>query len=192
MSALLLILLSTVLVNIIALTGTPSLRPFAAARGTFAGAVALAIACAISIPAVTAATWLLANVVLEPLGLTYLRTPAFVAIILTIVPLAELALRRYSKLAPERPAFALLMTINSTLAGVALIADSQLHRLIDALLLAAGAAAALGSLLLAFAALHDRLRHADVPAAFREAPLALVTAGIVALAFMGFTGIIQE
>lgn len=192
MSSLLLILLSTVLVNIIALTSKPSWRPFAAMTGTFAAARALAIACVLAVPTVTAVTWLLADVVLQPLGLDYLRTPAFIAIILTLVPLIELALRRHGKLVPEQPAFALLMTINATLSGVAFIADSRSHSLLDALSLALGAAGALGFLLLAFAALHDRLQHADVPSAFREAPLALVTAGIMALAFMGFTGIIQE
>lgn len=192
MSALLLILLSSVLINVAALTSVPAWRPFAAIADTFAGARALAIAFLLTIPPVAVATWLLSHGVLRPLDLDYLRTPAFVAIVLAAVPLVELALRRYSTLLPERPAFALLMATNAMIFGVALMTDTRLHNAFEVLLLAVGAAAALGFLLLAFAAIEQRLRHADVPAPFRRAPLALITAGIIALAFMGFTGLIQE
>lgn len=192
MSSLLLILLSTVLVNVVALTSVPSWRPFAGIADLFTASRALAIASALALPVVTVAAWLLGRALLHPLGLDYLRTPAFVAIVLTVVPLVEAALHRYSKLAPQRPAFTLLLATNSTVLGVALTAHSRMHTLFDALSFAIGAAAALGLLLLAFAALYDRLRQADVPAPFREAPLALVSAGIIALACMGFTGVIQE
>lgn len=192
MSALLLILLSTVLVNIIALTRMPAWRPFEALTGTFAGAWALAVASLITVPAVTAITWPLSQGLLQPNGLDYLRTLAFVVVILAVVPLVEFGLRRDGRLRPQRPGFAILMTTNSAVLGVALMADSRMHDIVDAVLFSVAIAAALGFLLLAFAALHERLQHADVPGAFRDAPLALVTAGIMALAFMGFTGFIQE
>ena len=78
------------------------------------------------------------------------------------------------------------------LLGIALITDLRSANFGVAVLLAIGAAVALALLLLAFAALYERLQHADVPMIFREAPLALITAGIMALAFMGFSGLIQE
>lgn len=192
MSALLLILLSAVLLNIVALTLMPSWRPFEAITGTFTAARALAIASLITVPAVAAITWLLSKALLEPNGLGYLRTLAFVAVILVIVPLVEFGLRRDGRLRPQRPGFALLMTTNSAVLGVALMLDTRMQNIVDVTLFAIAAAAALGFLLLAFAALHERLEHADIPSVFREAPLALVSAGIMALAFMGFTGFIQE
>jgi electron transport complex protein RnfA len=76
--------------------------------------------------------------------------------------------------------------------GIALMVDSRMQNIFDAVAFSVAMAAALGFLMLAFAAMHDRLQHADVPRVFRDAPLALVTAGIMALAFMGFTGLIQE
>ena len=82
--------------------------------------------------------------------------------------------------------------IITALLGIALITDLRAATFGAAVLLAVGAAAALAVLLLCFAALYARLQQADVPAAFREAPLALVTAGIMALAFMGFSRLIQE
>ena len=92
----------------------------------------------------------------------------------------------------QQPGFALLMSTNTALLGIALITDLRAATFGVAVLLAFGAAAALAILLLAFAALYERLQQADVPVVFREAPLALVTAGIMALAFMGFSGLIQE
>ena len=84
------------------------------------------------------------------------------------------------------------MMANSAVLGVALMVAIRMQTVVDAVVFAIAMAAALWFLLLAFAALHERMQHADVPAVFRDAPLALVTAGIMALAFMGFTGIIQE
>lgn len=192
MSALLLILLSAVLVNVMALTRMPSWRPFESITGTFAAARALAIAGLVIVPLVSAITWLLWTLALVPSGLSYLRTFVFVAVILATVPLVELIFRRDGRLRPQRPGFALLMMTNCAVLGVALMVGIRMHTLVDAVLFAIAMAAALGFLLLAFAALHERLQHADVPTVFRDAPLALVTAGIMALAFMGFTGFIQE
>lgn len=192
MSALLLILLSAVLVNVMALTRMPSWRPFEAVTGTFAAARALAVACFITVPTVAGITWLLSALVLQPSALAYLRTLAFVAVILAVVPIIELILRRDGRLRPQRPGFALLMTTNSAVLGIALMVNLRMRNIVDAVLFSIAMAAALGFLLLAFAALHERLQHADVPTVFRDAPLALVTAGIMALAFMGFTGFIQE
>jgi electron transport complex protein RnfA len=192
MSALLLILLSAVLVNVMALTNVPSWRPFEAITGTFAAARALAIASAITVPVVSAMAWLLSTLLLDPNDLSYLRTLVFVAVILAVVPLVEMMFRRDGRLRPQRPGFALLMMTNSAVLGVALMVGIRMQTIVDAVLFAIAMAAALGFLLLAFAALHERLQHADVPSVFRDAPLALVTAGIMALAFMGFTGFIQE
>jgi electron transport complex protein RnfA len=104
----------------------------------------------------------------------------------------DLALRRRNAIVTQQPGFALLMSTNTALLGIALITDLRAATFGVAVLLAIGAAVALAALLLAFAALYERLQHADIPVVFREAPLALVTAGIMALAFMGFSGLIQE
>lgn len=192
MSALLLILLSAVLVNVMALTRVPAWRPFEAITGTFKGAQALAIASLIAVPAVAAVTWTISKLLLEPSDLGYLRTLVFVVVALAIVPLVELVLRRDGRLLPQRPGFPLLLMTNSAVLGVALMVNARMQTIIDAVGFSVLAAAALGFLLLAFAAMHERLQHADVPNVFRDAPLALVSVGIMALAFMGFTGLIQE
>ncbi|HEX4972417.1 MAG TPA: Rnf-Nqr domain containing protein [Steroidobacteraceae bacterium] len=192
MASLLLVLLSSVLVTTVVLAHLPQWRPFVAPTDVFGGARVIAILCLAAVPAVALLGWVLVRLVLGPWHLEYLRTPALVAIVLIVVPLADLALRRRGTLLTQQPGFALVMGTNTALLGIALITDMRAATFGAAILLAIAAAAALALLLLAFAALYERLQQADVPAVFREAPLALITAGIMALAFMGFSRLIQE
>ena len=192
MTSLLMVLLSSVLVTTVVLAHMPQWRPFVAPTDIFGGARVIAIVCLIAVPAIALLSWLLARFVLAPWHLEYLRTPALVAVVLIVVPLLDFALRRRGTVVTQQPGFALLMSTNTALLGIALITDLRSATFGVALLLSIGAALALAVLLLAFAALYERLQHADIPVVFREAPLALVTAGIMALAFMGFSGLIQE
>jgi electron transport complex protein RnfA len=192
MVALLMVLLSSVLVTTVVLAHMPQWRPFIAPTDIFGGARVIAIVCLAAVPVVALLGWLLARFVLAPWHLEYLRTPVLVAAVSIVVPLLDVALRRRRAILPQQPGFALLMSTNTALLGIALITDLQAATFGVAVLLAIGGAVALAILLLAFAALYERLQHADVPVVFREAPIALVTAGIMALAFMGFSGLIQE
>lgn len=192
MSSLLMVLLSSVLVTTVVLAHLPQWRPFVTPTDIFGGARLIAMACLVAVPAVALIGWLLARIVLVPWQLEYLRTPMLVAVVLIVVPLLDLALRRRNAVLVQQPGFALVMSTNTALLGIALITDLRSASFGVAALLAFGAAIALAILLLAFAALYERLQQADVPVVFREAPLALVTAGIMALAFMGFSGLIQE
>jgi Na+-translocating ferredoxin:NAD+ oxidoreductase subunit A len=192
MTSLLMVLLSSVLVTTVVLAHMPQWRPFVAPTDIFGGARVIAIVCLVAIPLVALLGWLLVRIVLAPWHMEYLRTPALIAIVLIVVPLLDVALRRRGAVLTQQPGFALVMSTNTALLGIALITDLRAASFGVAVLYAFGAAAALALLLLAFAALYERLQQADVPVAFREAPLALVTAGIMALAFMGFSGLIQE
>jgi electron transport complex protein RnfA len=82
-----------------------------------------------------------------------------------------------------------LITTNCAVLGVALLNVDRQRGLLESLVFGASAGAGFGLALLLFAALRERLETADVPAAFRGAPLALITAGLMALAFMGFAGL---
>jgi H+/Na+-translocating ferredoxin:NAD+ oxidoreductase subunit A len=192
MVALLMVLLSSVLVTTVVLAHMPQWRPFVTPTDIFGGARVVAILGLVAVPAVALLGWLIARLVLGPWHLEYLRTPMLVAVVLIVVPLLEVALRRRQGILTQQPGFALVMITNTALLGIALITDLRSANFGVAVLLAIGAAVALALLLLAFAALYERLQHADVPVIFREAPLALITAGIMALAFMGFSGLIQE
>jgi electron transport complex protein RnfA len=192
MSSLLLIILSAMLVSMVAIAGTSGWRPFLHTADVYGNAAGVAQASLIAVPVITGLTWLLSYAVLYPLELNYLRTPVFVAVVLTIVPCVEVVLGRAGRLVPSRPAFTVLLSANSLALGVALMGETRASTFVRALLFAVGSAIVFGILLLSAATLYERLRYADIPAPFREAPLALITAGLMALALMGFAGLIQE
>lgn len=191
MSSLLLILLSAALVSAVVLMSAPQWRPFVGVDSMYAGARGVATASLAIIPAATLIDWALARYILQPLGAEHVRTLAFAAVLLIVVYAAERLLNRASDLMPQRPGFVLLLAANGAAFGAALVAQNEMRSVFDALLLALASAAGFGLLLLALAAMLERLRAADAPAPFREAPLALVTAGLMALGFMGFTGLVQ-
>jgi Na+-translocating ferredoxin:NAD+ oxidoreductase subunit A len=192
MSSLLLIILSAVLVSMIAAMDEGKWRPFENVAGVYRNAAGLAKAHVFCVPVICGLTWLLSYRVLQPLEVPYLRTPAFAAMVLVAVPITEVLMRRTSILLPARPGFALVLCANGALLGIALSSEARAATLGQALILSVGATALFAVLLLCAATLYERLRYADVPAPFRNAPILLITAGMMALAFMGFSGLIQE
>jgi electron transport complex protein RnfA len=127
---------------------------------------------------------------LEPLGLEYLRTLVFILLIAAVVQLTELVVRATSPLLHELlGVFLPLITTNCAVLGVALLNLDRRHGFVESLVFGASAAAGFGLALLLFAALRERIESGDVPSVFRGAPIALVTAGLMALAFMGFAGL---
>jgi electron transport complex protein RnfA len=192
MSSLLLIILSAVLVCMIAAIDEGRWRPFENVPDVYGNAAGLAKAHLYCVPVICCLTWLLSYRVLQPLEVPYLRTPAFAAIVLIAVPMTEVLIRRTSTLLPARPAFALVLCANGALLGIALASEAREPTFGQALVLGIGATALFALLLLCAATLYERLRYADVPQAFRYAPILLITAGMMALAFMGFSGLIQE
>lgn len=192
MSSLLLILLSAVLVCLLAARGIERWRPFVDTTDVYENAMGLAQAHLIAIPLAAISTWLLTRLVLTPLQLTYLRTPAFVAIVVAVVSCVELIMRRIGRWTPARPAFSLILATNSALLGVALLAQQLAPRFVQVLWLSLGMAVALALFLLAAATIHERVRYADVPAPFKDAPITLISAGLMALGCMGFIGLVRE
>jgi electron transport complex protein RnfA len=192
MSSLLLLLLSAVLVNVLVLSHLPEWRPFQGTTDAFDASLGVALATLIALPLTAGLSYALAVAVLQPLGLEYLRTLAFVLLILAITAAIDALFTRVPRWTPARPAFMTLLASNSAIFGVAWLADARSSGLFAAISLGVGAGLGFGFMLLAFAAIHQRLRHAGIPATLREAPIALITIGIMALAFMGFSGLIQE
>jgi electron transport complex protein RnfA len=121
-----------------------------------------------------------------------LRTPAFAAIVLAVVSYVEFILRRMGARVPTRPAFALVLATNSALLGVALLAQQLTPRFAQLVLLSFGMAIAFALFLLAAATMSERIRYADVPEPFKDAPITLISIGLMALGCMGFIGLVRE
>jgi len=188
---LLLLALGASLVNNFVLTQFLGLCPFVGVSRRFEAAAGMALATLFVLTLASGASYAMWHWILEPLGLGYLRTLAFILLIAAVVQVTEMLVRASSPLLHELlGVFLPLITTNCAVLGVALLNLERQHGLIESLVFGAAAAAGFGLALLAFAGLRERLETADVPAAFRGTPLALITAGLMALAFMGFGGLV--
>jgi electron transport complex protein RnfA len=190
MTEIALILVSTVLVNNFVLVKFLGLCPFMGVSSKLEGAMGMAVATAFVLTLSSASSYLLHRYVLLPLGLEYLSTLSFILVIAATVQLTEMVMRKTSPLLYRiLGIFLPLITSNCAVLGVALLNVQEQHNLLQSALYGFGAAAGFGIVLVAFSALRERVAFADVPPHFRGAPIGLVTAGLMALAFMGFTGL---
>jgi electron transport complex protein RnfA len=190
---LLLLALGASLVNNFVLTQFLGLCPFVGVSRRFEAAAGMALATLFVLTLASGASYSVWHWILEPLGLSYLRTLVFILLIAAVVQVTEMLVRATSPLLHELlGVFLPLITTNCAVLGVALLNLERQHGLVESLVYGAAAAAGFGLALLAFAGLRERLETADVPAAFRGTPLALITAGLMALAFMGFGGLVAR
>ena len=186
---LLLIIVSAALVNNFVLIQFLGLCPFMGVSGQLSSALGMSLATAFVLTLASVSSYLLNTWVLAPLDLAYLATLSFILIIATLVQLTELFLRHRAPLLHRLLGLYLpLITSNCAVLGVALLNLRQADSLRESALYGLGAALGFALVLLALAAARERLMTADVPVSFRGAPIALVTAGLMALAFMGWTG----
>ena len=190
MEAYLLILVSTVLANNFVLVRFLGLCPFMGVSNKFEGAVGMSVATMFVLTLSSVTSYLLSTYLLQPLGLEYLSTLSFILVIAAVVQLTELVMRKTSPLLYRvLGIFLPLITSNCAVLGVALLNVQEQHNLLQSALYGFGASTGFALVLVLFSAMRERLAHADVPLHFRGAPIALVTAGLMALAFMGFTGL---
>ena len=186
----LLVLVSTVLANNFVLVRFLGLCPFMGVSGKLEGAIGMSVATLFVLTLSSVSSYLLSTYLLVPLGLEYLSTLGFILVIAAVVQLTEMIMRKSSPLLYRiLGIFLPLITTNCAVLGVALLNVQQQHNLLQSALYGFGAAAGFGLVLICFAAMRERVAQADVPLHFRGAPIALVTAGLMALAFMGFTGL---
>jgi electron transport complex protein RnfA len=190
MSGYLLILVSTVLANNFVLVRFLGLCPFMGVSNKLEGAIGMSVATLFVLTLSSVTSYLLSTYLLKPLGLEYLSTLGFILVIATVVQLTEMVMRKSSPLLYRiLGIFLPLITTNCAVLGVALLNMQEQHNLLQSALYGFGAAAGFGLVLILFAAMRERIAHADVPVHFKGAPIGLITAGLMALAFMGFTGL---
>ncbi|EDY86207.1 NADH-quinone reductase, subunit e [gamma proteobacterium HTCC5015] len=188
-----LILLGTILVNNFVLVQFLGLCPFMGVSKKLETATGMALATAFVLTLASAASWVVENSILQPLDLVYLRTPAFILIIAVLVQFTEMFMHKKAPLLYNvLGIFLPLITTNCAVLGVALLNVQKDHSFMQALVYGFGAAVGFCLVLVLFAAMRERLEAAEVPAAFKGAPIAMITAGLMSLAFMGFSGLISH
>jgi len=137
-------------------------------------------------------SYLVHEFLLEPFGLEYLRTISFILVIAAIVGFTELVVHKTSPLLHNVLGIYLpLITTNCAVLGVALLNIQQSNGFLESALYGFGSAIGFTMVLVFFAAMRERLAASDIPEAFQGNAIGMVTAGLMALAFMGFTGLIK-
>ncbi|MGB5224362.1 MAG: electron transport complex subunit RsxA [Arenicellales bacterium] len=185
-----LILLGTVLVNNFVLVKFLGLCPFMGVSRKLDTAIGMALATTFVMTLSAVLSYLVNQYILIPLEAEYLRTLSFILVIAVIVQFTEMVIHKTSPLLYQLLGIFLpLITTNCAVLGLALLNVQEEHNFVTATLYGFGAALGFSLVLILFAAMRERLDAADVPVPFRGSAIALITAGLMSLAFMGFAGL---
>jgi Na+-translocating ferredoxin:NAD+ oxidoreductase subunit A len=189
MGELLLIALGAALVNNFVLVQLLGVCPFMGGSRRIESAIGVGLAVGLVLTTAAGLTQLVDRYVLRPFEVEYLRLLTLVVVIGVAVKITEVMVVRFSPLLQRvLGVYVPLIASNCAVLGVALLNTTASRSFVAALFYGAGAALGFGLALALFAGLRERLAYADVPIAFRGAPIAFVTAGILSLAFMAFAG----
>ena len=187
-----LILVSTVLVNNFVLVKFLGLCPFMGVSKKLETATGMALATTFVLTLSSVSSYLVNAYLLAPLGLEYLRTIAFILVIAVVVQFTEMVVHKTSPvLYKVLGIFLPLITTNCAVLGVALLNVQQDFGFVASAVYGFGASVGFSLVLVLFAAMRERIVVADVPVAFRGPAIALITAGLMSMAFMGFSGLVK-
>ncbi|HEX2138840.1 MAG TPA: electron transport complex subunit RsxA [Woeseiaceae bacterium] len=193
MSDLFLILVATVLVNNFVLVRFLGLCPFMGVSRNLEAAFGMSLATGFVLTLSSATSFLLHRYVLEPLGIEYLRTISFILVIAASVQFTEMMVRRLSPLLHQVLGIYIpLIATNCAVLGVALLNVQEAHGFVESVIFGFGASVGFALVLVLFASVREKLVAADIPAPFRGTAIALMTAGFMSLAFMGFSGMARS
>lgn len=190
MTEYLFILVGAVLVNNVVLVRILGLCPFMGVSKKLATAYGMGAATTFVLTMGTGASYIIDHYLLIPFDLEYLRTISFIVTIAALVQLTELVIQKTSPMLHQVLGIYLpLITTNCAVLGVPLINVSQDNGFIASLVFGAGSSIGFSLALILFAGVRERVEAADVPVYFRGVAIAMVTAGLMSLAFMGFAGL---
>ncbi len=187
-----LILVSTILVNNIVLVKFLGLCPFMGVSRKLETAMGMGLATTFVLTLSSVTSYLVNEYLLAPLGIEFLRTISFIFVIAVVVQFTELVVHKTSPMLYQvLGIFLPLITTNCAVLGVALLNVQQQNGFIESALYGFGAAIGFSVVLVVFAALRERIAAADVPIPFQGAAIGLITAGLMSMAFMGFSGLVK-
>ncbi|MDN3377151.1 MULTISPECIES: electron transport complex subunit RsxA [unclassified Pseudoalteromonas] len=187
-----LLLIGTVLVNNFVLVQFLGLCPFMGVSGKLDTAIGMSLATTFVLTLASVTSYLVNQYILVPLDITFLRTMSFILVIAVVVQFTEMVVKKTSPtLYRLLGIFLPLITTNCAVLGVAILNIKEDHTFLQSAVYGFGAAVGFSLVLVLFAALRERLAAADVPSPFKGASIAMITAGLMSMAFMGFTGLVK-
>ncbi len=187
-----LLVVGSALVNNFVLHRFLGICPFLGVSRSTDTAIGMSMAVIFVMTLASFVVWLINYYLLLPYGLVYLQTIVFILVIAALVQLVEMIIQRVSP--PLYQALGIylpLITTNCAVLGVALLNIQLRYDLMEACVFALGASIGFGLALVIFSGMREELDLGDVPRVFRGTPIALITAGILSLAFMGFSGLVK-
>jgi electron transport complex protein RnfA len=192
MVELLLILISAVFVNNFVLARFLGICPFLGVSKKVETSLGMGMAVIFVMTVASVVTWFIQYFVLIPFGIEYLQTIAFILVIASLVQLVEMVIQKTSPvLYQSLGIFLPLITTNCAVLGVAVLNIQKDYSFVESVVFAMGAGLGFTLAMVLFAGLRERLDLCPVPKAFRGTAIALVTAGLLSLAFMGFAGLVK-
>jgi electron transport complex protein RnfA len=188
---LILIVISAIFVNNIVLAQFLGICPFLGVSKRISTAIGMTGAVTFVMVIATIFTYLLQILVLNPFGIGFLQTISFILVIASLVQLVEIVLKKVSPpLYQALGVFLPLITTNCAILGVAIMSIQKDFNLVESVVFSAATAVGFGLALVTFAGIREQLDLMDIPKGMKGTPIALVVAGLLALAFMGFAGIV--
>ena len=185
------IFISAIFVNNIVLSQFLGICPFLGVSKKVETAMGMSAAVAFVLTIATIVTFLIQKFVLDVFGLGYLQTITFILVIAGLVQMVEIMLKKVSpSLYQALGIFLPLITTNCAVLGVAILMISKEFNLLQSIVYSVATAIGFALALVLFAGIRERLELEDVPKAVQGVPVALITAGILAMAFMGFSGLV--
>ena len=188
---LVIIFISAAIVNNFVLSYFLGICPFIGVSNKISSATSMGMATTFVMVLTATVSWLLFNLVLVPYHLEFLEIPSFILVIASLVQFVEMFIKKVSQpLYRALGIFLPLITTNCAILGLALLLVMRTYTFPESVVFGFGAGVGFTLALTIMAGIREELDLADVPAAFRGAPITLIVAGILALAFMGFAGMI--
>ena len=185
-----LIFISAIFVNNIVLSQFLGICPFLGVSKKIQTSLGMGMAVAFVLTVSTVVTFILQKCVLDPLGLQYLQTIAFILVIAALVQMVEIILKKVSPaLYQSLGIFLPLITTNCAVLGVAILVIQKDFTLIESIVYAFSTAIGFALALVLFAGIREQLAYVNIPKGMKGMPIVLVTAGLLSLAFMGFSGV---
>jgi electron transport complex protein RnfA len=188
----LLLLVGTVLVNNFVLVKFLGLCPFMGVSSRTETAIGMSFATTFVMTIASLLSYVVNTYILAPLGLEYLTTMMFILVIAVVVQFTEMVVHKTSaNLYRLLGIFLPLITTNCAVLGVALLNIYEQHNFLESIVYGFGAAVGFSLVLIMFSAMREKLANADIPKPFKGSAIAMITAGLMSLAFMGFTGLVK-
>ena len=184
------IIIASIFVNNVVLSQFLGIYPFLGVSSRVSTSVGMGAAVTFVMAISSVVAYLIQYYVLVPLHIEYMQTIIFILVIAALVQMVEIVLKKLSR-ALYQALFLPLITTNCAVLGIAILLVQKEYNLGESVVFATATAIGFSLALVLFAGLRERLEMEDIPAAMKGMPIALLTAGILAMAFMGFSGLVR-